>query len=172
MIVIDRIDSSACRLTLNGLDDCRTLAEIIASGLRTGGYWTSPTVIGLVGTLGSGKTQWTKFFAQQLGGAPEEASSPTYVLVHRYETKPVLYHLDTYRVGDADEFLELGVEELFADDAITVVEWADRFAEYLPSDTLWIRWEPIPNQPMARRVTLENLERFPDIRSLLAALDV
>ena len=58
--------------------------------------------------------------------------------MHRYETTPTVYHLDAYRVNDEDEFLELGVEELFDEPAITIVEWGDKFRDILPKDHLAI----------------------------------
>jgi tRNA threonylcarbamoyladenosine biosynthesis protein TsaE len=54
-----------------------------------------------------------------------------------------IYHFDTYRLKDADEFLELGPEEYFESDGLTFVEWADRVAHLLPSDRLEITFEVI-----------------------------
>jgi len=95
-----------------------------------------PLTIGLTGTLGAGKTQWTRFFAEACGLVNQEATSPTFMLVHSYPTKPPIYHLDAYRVGDEDEFLELGIEEMFDEQAVTIIEWAERFPNLLPKDFL------------------------------------
>ena len=82
-------------------------------------------VILLVGELGAGKTCFTQGLAQGLG-IDDYVHSPTFVMVGRYEGRRTLYHVDLYRVESFDEALELGVEEQLGDDAVCVVEWADR----------------------------------------------
>jgi tRNA threonylcarbamoyladenosine biosynthesis protein TsaE len=144
-------------LQLHSLDACRDMACRLADQIATHQTACLPLAIGLVGTLGAGKTQWTKFFAQALGAHPQEVSSPTYVLVHRYGARPAIYHVDAYRVKDEDEFLELGIEELFDAQQITIVEWADRFRDLMPDKTIWITFELDPNDPSCRLVTIENL---------------
>ena len=114
------------------LDDCKQFAAKLAK------YIDAPITIRLDGTLGAGKTQFTKFFAETLGANSDDVTSPTFVLIHRYETTPIIYHLDAYRVGDEDEFLELGVEELFEEPAITLIEWGEKYASVLPQDHLVI----------------------------------
>ena len=120
----------------------RDLVESLPAGLT----------FGLVGTLGAGKTSWTQAVARAIGVDPREVTSPTFTLVRSHQ--PALpetairrmHHLDAYRVGDEDEFFELGVEELFADaDAWTVVEWADRFPDAMPADTVWVRFDFEPD---------------------------
>jgi tRNA threonylcarbamoyladenosine biosynthesis protein TsaE len=97
-----------------------------------------PIVIRLDGTLGAGKTQFVKGLATAFGAASEEITSPTFVLIHRYLTKPTVYHLDAYRVADDDEFLELGIEEIFDEEAVVVIEWGEKFVDLLPRDHLAI----------------------------------
>jgi tRNA threonylcarbamoyladenosine biosynthesis protein TsaE len=140
---------------LHNLDDCRDLAGQLASQIASQSKSVLP--IGLVGTLGAGKTQWTKFFAEALGAQAEEISSPTYVLIHRYDSQPIIHHVDAYRVKDEDEFLELGIEELFDSQQITIVEWADRFRDLMPEETIWITLELDSNDSSYRHVTIENL---------------
>ncbi len=82
-------------------------------------------VVLLVGELGAGKTCFTQGLAQGLG-VDDYVHSPTFVMVGRYEGRRTMYHVDLYRVDSVDEALELGVEELLADDTVCVVEWADR----------------------------------------------
>ncbi len=122
-------------LQWNSLDDCKTLA------IRLGNVLELPITIRLDGTLGAGKTQFTKFFAQALGANIDDVTSPTFVLIHQYDTSPTVYHLDAYRVHDEDEFLELGVEELFDELAITIIEWGEKFLSVLPNDHLAIAIE-------------------------------
>lgn len=108
-------------------------------------------VVGLVGTLGAGKTRFCQELAVALGGSLGDVTSPTFTLHRTYEVDaaPVLgtsfdglkrwHHLDLYRVADEDELWELGIEELWEQsDAWTFMEWADRFAELMPHETVWI----------------------------------
>lgn len=122
-------------MLIESLDDCRSFAEFIACRVKT------PLCIALSGTLGAGKTQWTKFFAMALGAPRESISSPTFMLVHEYTSDPPIYHLDAYRIGDEEEMLELGIEEMLDAEAITIVEWADRFPRLLPNHTLGIHFD-------------------------------
>lgn len=94
--------------------------------------------IGLEGTLGAGKTLFVQALAAALGVPSEMVVSPTFVLCNHYQgTKPI-YHLDAYRIQDQEEFLALGVQEYFAADGITLIEWADRVGGILPTDYLRI----------------------------------
>lgn len=108
------------------------LGETLAQALRPG------TVLGLVGPLGAGKTRLVKAIAVGMGADPDAVSSPTFVLIQEYPARLPFYHFDTYRLKDEDEFLELGAEELFSGEGVCLVEWANRFADVLPPDTLWI----------------------------------
>jgi tRNA threonylcarbamoyladenosine biosynthesis protein TsaE len=77
--------------------------------------------------------------ANALGFPRENVTSPTFVLVNEYRGgwMPV-YHFDTYRLKDDDEFLNLGPDEYFDGDGLTFVEWADRVADLLPTEHLRI----------------------------------
>lgn len=98
-----------------------------------------PLSVGLIGTLGAGKTRLVQVITDITSSSKAEATSPTFTLLQTYEGAPRIHHLDAYRVADEDEFLELGVEELFDDaQAFTLVEWADRVASVMPLETLWI----------------------------------
>ncbi len=135
-----------CEILIEDLADCQLFAEQVAN------LSTTPMAIALSGTLGAGKTQWTRFFAIALGAQPASVSSPTFMLVHEYDSQPPIYHLDAYRIGDEDEMLELGIEEMLDADAITVVEWADRFPRLLPRQTLTVHLEvgDLPTSRLAR----------------------
>ena len=92
----------------------------------------------LVGDLGAGKTCLTQGILRGLGGN-EYARSPTFVLTAEYEGRLRLYHFDLYRLESGDELLDLGIDEYFEAGGVCVVEWADRFREWLPADTLDVR---------------------------------
>ncbi len=141
-------EGSHCEILIEDLADCQLFAEQVAAQI------TVPLAIALSGTLGAGKTQWSRFFAIALGAPAEAISSPTFMLVHEYDSQPRVFHLDAYRIGDEDEMLELGIEEMFDADAVTIVEWADRFPSLLPHETLGVHLE-IGESESSRRVRLQ-----------------
>ena len=145
-ILSHELAHTCCEILIEDLADCQLFAEQVAS------LSTTPMAIALSGTLGAGKTQWTRFFAIALGAQPASVSSPTFMLVHEYDSQPPIYHLDAYRIGDEDEMLELGIEEMLDANAITIVEWADRFPRLLPQQTLRVHLEmgDLPTSRYAR----------------------
>ena len=160
--MIQRVESSDnhCTWCVDHLAETQLLANALADSLRE----LTPVVVALVGTLGAGKTQWVKFLANHLGANVDDVSSPTFVLMQRYPTTTPIVHLDAYRIGDADEFLELGVEEIFDEPVITLIEWADRFRECMPNNTLWIELQPTGESNEQRRITFSNLQYHPHLR--------
>ena len=108
----------------------RELGRKLASSLRVG------DVIGLDGELGTGKTQLAAGVCRGLG-VTGEVTSPTFSLIHEYAGRLPVAHLDAYRVRDADEFLSLGVSELW-EEAVVLVEWASKVRDALPADTLFV----------------------------------
>lgn len=86
-------------------------------------------VILLRGSLGAGKSVLARGIADALG-VKEWRGSPTFTIVNEYDTTPALYHVDLYRLSRA-EIEDLGLEEYVRPDSLTVVEWADRAADYL-----------------------------------------
>ena len=90
------------------------------------------TTIALCGTLGAGKTRLVQAIAVAVGVPREDVVSPTFVLYQQYRGSRTINHLDAYRLHDEDEFRELGGDELFASDALTIIEWADKIPGALP----------------------------------------
>lgn len=108
--------------------ETRRLAAELLRELRPG------AVLALHGDLGAGKTCFVQGLAAALG-VQRPVSSPTFTLIHEYESTPPLYHADLYRIRDADDALGLGLEEYIGGAGITVIEWAERALELLPPDT-------------------------------------
>ena len=98
-------------------------------------------VLALNGNLGAGKTHFVKAIAAGLGADSESVNSPTFVLIQEYPGRLTVYHFDTYRLHDADEFLELGADEILTAGGVCLIEWADRVADVLPPDRLCISIE-------------------------------
>ena len=86
----------------------------------------------LNGDLGVGKTTLTQGIAAGLGIA-EPVNSPTFTIVQLYESgRMPFYHFDVYRIGDLEEMEEIGYEDYFYGEGLTMVEWGDRIADLLP----------------------------------------
>jgi tRNA threonylcarbamoyladenosine biosynthesis protein TsaE len=98
-------------------------------------------VVGLIGDLGSGKTQFVKGLAAGLG-ATTTATSPTFTLIHEYlGGRLPIYHFDFFRIEDRQSAERLGLDEYFFTDGVSVIEWADRFPELIPDNARWISFE-------------------------------
>ncbi len=116
-------------------------------GRLLAGVLSPGSVVALIGTLGAGKTRLVQAVAAAMGIAHDKVTSPTFVLVNEYVGGRLpIYHFDTYRLRDEDEFIELGPEEYFASNGITFVEWADRFENCLPPERLTVRIEVLGAQ--------------------------
>ncbi len=133
----------------------RSLAAALQPGL----------VIALNGNLGAGKTRFVQSVATALDVDREQVGSPTFVLIKEYFCQPPIYHFDTYRLRDGDEFLELGADELMEGDGVCFIEWADRVAELLPADRL--RIDITATAPTARQ--FEVTASGPQSQQVLAA---
>lgn len=91
--------------------------------------------IALEGDLGAGKTTFTKAFAKGLG-ITRTVNSPTFTIMKQYEGRLPFNHLDVYRLNEGDE--DIGFDEIFYGDAVTIVEWAHFIEDYLPEERLTI----------------------------------
>ncbi|HCG98807.1 MAG: tRNA (adenosine(37)-N6)-threonylcarbamoyltransferase complex ATPase subunit type 1 TsaE [Candidatus Aquicultor primus] len=108
------------------------LARKLAPMLTKGDF------ISLSGDLGAGKTVFAKGLAVGLG-IDEPVTSPTFTIIKEYEGKLPLFHFDVYRLASAEELEELGADEYFYGEGVSVVEWGDRVEEILPEERLSIR---------------------------------
>ncbi len=99
-----------------------------------------PQLVLLIGDLGAGKTTLTKGLISGLGaGSMEEVLSPTFSLIHEYEGPPKVYHIDLYRLDRVPELETLGLDDLWDQNAIVLIEWGEKFAEQLSGPRLEIR---------------------------------
>ncbi len=122
-------------LTSASVTQTEEIACKLAKYLKTG------DVVALIGNLGSGKTVFVKGLALGLGCHKQEVLSPTFVLMRQYKGKHLLYHFDLYRLKDIHQLEQIGYEEYFYGDGITVIEWADRVQGALPKEYLRIELE-------------------------------
>lgn len=104
-------------------------------GRSLGGSLLAGCFVALTGDLGSGKTVLVQGIAEGLG-CGGEVSSPSFVIMNEYRGRVPIYHIDLYRVTDSHSLHDLGYREYFYGDGVTLVEWADRVPDLLPSDRL------------------------------------
>jgi len=120
-------------------------------GARLAALLSPGDVIALAGGLGTGKTR----FAQGVGlglGVTEPITSPTFTLVNEYHGRLTLYHIDLYRINQVAEALAFGLEDYLYGDGVCVIEWAERAAEALSPERLWITFHHLDNTK--RRITM------------------
>jgi tRNA threonylcarbamoyladenosine biosynthesis protein TsaE len=115
---------------VHNLQDLSFFAKTLADALLPG------DVLLLEGDLGAGKTTFTQYLAKALGIA-KNVNSPTFTIIKEYEGIYPLYHMDVYRLGEESEE-DLGFDEYFFGDGITVVEWAHLIADQLPDEYIQI----------------------------------
>lgn len=131
------LDPTTLRMTLTLADEAATadLAQHLSRQAQAG------DVIALSGDLGAGKTSFARAFINALprdtdGNEPEEVPSPTFTLVQLYERAAgQVWHFDLYRLEQAEEAYELGIEEAFSD-GISLIEWPERLGSLLPAERL------------------------------------
>ena len=128
--------------------------ETLALGEQLGRAAQPGDVYTLIGDLGVGKTVLTQGIAEGLG-ITEPISSPTFTIVQVYEEgRMPFYHFDVYRIGDVEEMDEIGYEDYFYGDGLTMIEWANLIEEILPEHY--------------RQITIEkNLEKGFDYRKIM-----
>lgn len=164
-----RTAASAVIVFIPAAGEMRRLGGVIGPWLRPG------DVVLLHGDLGAGKTTLVQGIAAALG-VPEAIQSPTFTLVAEHRGRlsggePVqLNHLDLYRLTSPDELESVGYEQYIgADDALALIEWPERAADWLPERYLLIS---IAYDPPGRRVTIAPhppATRFDDLTALLRA---
>jgi tRNA threonylcarbamoyladenosine biosynthesis protein TsaE len=112
--------------------------ETIRLGQKLGALLADGDVIALVGELGSGKTWFTKGLALGLGVNPQTViTSPSFAFVNEYQGRYTFFHMDIYRLESLAEFISAGLEEyLYDSESVVAMEWADRWPEILPGQSI------------------------------------
>jgi tRNA threonylcarbamoyladenosine biosynthesis protein TsaE len=141
-------------------DDMMTLGRALGRAMVAG------DVVGLAGPLGAGKTTLAQGIAEGLEvAAHRQVTSPTFALVNEHPARVPFVHADFYRLRNAAEVAELGLDEIF-DDAAIVIEWVDLFPGAVPEDRLHVKISSTPQG--VRTLTLEG--RGPRGARLVASL--
>ncbi len=103
----------------------------------------APGAVLLIGNLGAGKTTLAKGIVEGLkAGSADEVSSPTFTLVHQHGD---VYHIDLYRLDEARQVENLGLDDLFASGSVVLLEWAERFPALLPPRRTEILLRALPD---------------------------
>ena len=110
----------------------------------------------LDGELGTGKTVFTQGFAKGLG-IREPVSSPTFTIVQQYDDGRLpMYHFDVYRIGDVEEMEEIGYEDCFYGDGVSLIEWSSIISALLPKTAVHVTIEKNPEKGFDyRRIRME-----------------
>lgn len=111
------------QLRSNSADETRACGRALAGRLDPG------AVVLLFGELGAGKTCFVQGLAEGLGIDPRRVHSPSFIMVNRYDGSCLLHHVDLYRLKEGESFEDLDLDDLFAGDGVTVVEWAERLPD-------------------------------------------
>jgi tRNA threonylcarbamoyladenosine biosynthesis protein TsaE len=115
--------------------------DTYALGKKLGEQAEPGDVFCLNGDLGVGKTVFTQGFAAGLG-ITEPVNSPTFTIVQQYDGGRLpFYHFDVYRIGDVEEMEEVGYEDCFYGDGVTLIEWAGLISEILPETAVSVTIE-------------------------------
>lgn len=114
-------------------------------------------VVALFGDLGVGKTAFTRGLAAGLG-YNGRVTSPTFTILHEYNSVPKLFHYDLYRIGGVDELDELGFYDTLEQGGITVIEWSERIAEALPLNSKRVMLARSDGDEQCRVITIEEDE--------------
>ena len=144
--------SSVHRFETHSEEETRALGRELAAKLPSG------AVVLLIGELGAGKTTLAKGIVEGLGAADAaDVSSPTFTLIHEYGDPVTVYHVDLYRLDTAEEARRLGLEDLFEQRAIVLIEWGERFPELLPPERIEIRLRHLRED--SREIEVSNYRR-------------
>lgn len=117
---------------------CESERETMELARITGGNATVGDIYCLKGELGAGKTHFVKGFVTAFGMNPEMVSSPTFSIINEYEGDLPVYHFDCYRIEHIQEALEIGAEEYFYGEGVSIIEWPERIEPILPAHVKWI----------------------------------
>jgi tRNA threonylcarbamoyladenosine biosynthesis protein TsaE len=99
-----------------------------------------PAIFFLEGDLGAGKTVFAKGMICGLGQTDaDDVPSPSFTLINEYTHKFKVYHIDLYRLEDFEDIKTLALEEIFAEPAVIIVEWAEKLAGMKISDAIRVK---------------------------------
>ncbi len=121
------------------VEDTLSIAQEFAASLKVG------DIVRLEGELGAGKTHFVKGVASYFNVDMDKVNSPTFTLINEYPGEVPIYHFDCYRLKDEQEALEIGAEEYFFGDGVSLIEWPDKIENLIPADVRKVRIKNLNN---------------------------
>ena len=110
-------------------EETERFGEALAQELRAG------DVLAFTGSLGMGKTAFTRGLARGLG-CRGRVTSPTFTIVNEYEGDIPLFHFDLYRLGSSDELFDIGWEDYVNRGSVCAVEWSENVQDAFFGDEI------------------------------------
>jgi tRNA threonylcarbamoyladenosine biosynthesis protein TsaE len=156
LLIKPEVSVDKIQIKLNSLSDTEKLGRLLGRGAMPG------DVVCLDGDLGAGKTALAQAIARGLE-VPDSCyvTSPSFALLHEYQGRLPMYHMDFYRLQDAGEAEDLGFEEYLYLGGLAVIEWSSRAPEILPDERLIL--SIVQNEDLSRTVTLQGSPRYIDL---------
>ena len=143
----------------NSEEDTKKLAKKVADVAKI------RDVFALYGTLGMGKSVFSRAFIQHLTAA-DDVPSPTFTLLQIYEAKDFdIYHYDMYRIKSPEEVFELGIEDAFYQ-GVSLIEWPEKMERYLPSHAIKIEILPLGENSRRILISCENSDQLRRLKSI------
>ena len=127
--------------------------ETISLGYKIGQKLKKGDIIAMQGTLAAGKTTITKGIAQALD-ITDTITSPTFCLISEYYGKMPLYHMDVYRLDGAEDFVNLGTDDMLYGDGVSIIEWSEKIMSELPKRTIILKITP--EEDGSRKIEIDN----------------
>lgn len=141
-------------LPMDFLFHTSTSEETIDLGRKIGSLLKAGDVIAMTGTLAAGKTTITKGIAESLE-VSDNITSPTFCLISEYDgSKMPLYHMDVYRLEGAEDFVNLGVEDMLYGNGVCIIEWSEKVQSELPKKTIFMKITP--SEDGTRTIEIKN----------------
>lgn len=135
-------------------EETEMVAEEFAASLKSG------DVVAYRGSMGAGKTAFTRGLCRGLGLC-DQVSSPTFSLVHQYgKGERALYHFDMYRVDSFDDLYSTGFFDYLDCGGILAIEWSEKIEAVLPKGTITVSITQPQDEPLQRLIHIEGGERF------------
>lgn len=138
--------------------ETRSEKETFELGKKLGGKAEAGQIFCLDGELGVGKTVFTQGFAKGLD-IEESVNSPTFTIVQVYDEGRIpLYHFDVYRIGEPEEMYEIGYEEYFFGEGVSLIEWSKLIDELIPKEAIQVTIEKNLEKGLDyRKITVEGI---------------
>ena len=147
----------------------RAAEQTYQFGIALGKELQAGDLVALSGDLGAGKTCCVQGIASGLEVSDRGmVTSPTFTLIQEYQGRVPIYHFDVYRLSSEDDLYDLGYEEYFYGDGVTLIEWAERIPAFLPAEYAAIHLRIEPSQ--TRRIRFQaHGTRYEQLVRMLAA---